>query len=79
MKIKKCIIIRYGELFLKGKNRNVFIQKLISNIILTFQKNDFFSIIKLLIIGSKGFNLKEKLTINLKIKNLTKPIEKKRK
>ncbi|CFW93450.1 putative tRNA sulfurtransferase [endosymbiont DhMRE of Dentiscutata heterogama] len=39
----RCLIVRYGELFLKGKNRNVFIQKLIANIILTFQKNDFFN------------------------------------
>lgn len=38
---KKCLIIRYGELFLKGKNRNGFIQKLFANITLTFQKNNF--------------------------------------
>ncbi|CAG8567002.1 1304_t:CDS:1 [Ambispora gerdemannii] len=38
---KKCLIIRYGELFLKGKNRNDFIQKLVANITLAFQKNNF--------------------------------------
>src|SRR4051812_38115069 len=38
---KKCLIIRYGELFLKGKNRNDFIEKLVTNITLTFQKNNF--------------------------------------
>ncbi|KLL05144.1 MAG: thiamine biosynthesis protein ThiI [Mycoplasmataceae bacterium RV_VA103A] len=38
-----CLIVRYGELFLKGKNRNVFIQKLVANIILTFQKNNLFN------------------------------------
>jgi tRNA uracil 4-sulfurtransferase len=37
---KKCLIVRYGELFLKRKNRNDFIQKLIDNITLTFQKNN---------------------------------------
>src|SRR6266511_1723253 len=37
----KCLIIRYGELFLKGKNRNDFIQKLVANITLTWQKNNF--------------------------------------
>ncbi|RHZ35455.1 tRNA uracil 4-sulfurtransferase ThiI [endosymbiont GvMRE of Glomus versiforme] len=37
----KFIIIRYGELFLKGKNRNDFVQKLVANITLTFQKNNF--------------------------------------
>jgi thiamine biosynthesis protein ThiI len=37
----KCLVIRYGELFLKGKNRNDFMQKLVANITLTFQKNNF--------------------------------------
>jgi thiamine biosynthesis protein ThiI len=37
----KCLIIRYGELFLKGKNRNDFIQKLIDNIKKTFSQNNF--------------------------------------
>ncbi len=27
-----CILIRYGELALKGKNQNLFIQQLIRNI-----------------------------------------------
>ena len=38
---KRCLIVRYGELFLKGKNRPDFVQKLINNINLTFQKNNF--------------------------------------
>src|SRR5437660_12408328 len=38
---KQCLIVRYGELFLKGKNRPDFVQKLISNVNLTFQKNNF--------------------------------------
>lgn len=38
---KKCLVIRYGEIFLKGKNRPQFIQKLVDNITLTFQKNNF--------------------------------------
>src|SRR3954471_9866592 len=37
----QCLIIRYGELFLKGKNRPDFVKKLIDNINLTFQKNNF--------------------------------------
>lgn len=41
--LRKCLVIRYGELFLKGKNRNYFIQKLVANITLNFQKNNFFS------------------------------------
>src|SRR5438132_4960406 len=36
----RCLIIRYGELFLKGKNRNDFVQKLIDNIHLSLQKNN---------------------------------------
>jgi thiamine biosynthesis protein ThiI len=44
MKIKKCIIIRYGELFLKGKNRCFFIQKLITNLDKARQKNVFSSL-----------------------------------
>jgi len=36
-----CLIIRYGELFLKGKNRDYFIQKLVDNISLTFQRNNY--------------------------------------
>jgi len=38
---KQCLIVRYGELFLKGKNRPDFVQKLINNIDLSFQKNNF--------------------------------------
>jgi len=37
---KKILIIRYGELFLKGKNRSDFVEKLINNINLSFQKNN---------------------------------------
>src|SRR5436305_11691439 len=37
-----CCVVRYGELFLKGKNRHYFIQKLVDNITLTFHKNNFF-------------------------------------
>jgi tRNA uracil 4-sulfurtransferase len=37
----QCLIVRYGELFLKGKNRPDFVQKLITNINLSFQKNNF--------------------------------------
>jgi thiamine biosynthesis protein ThiI len=37
----ECLVIRYGELFLKGKNRNYFIQKLVNNVSLAFQKNNF--------------------------------------
>ena len=32
METKKVILLRYGELFLKGKNRNLFEKKLIENI-----------------------------------------------
>ena len=32
MESKKVILLRYGELFLKGKNRNLFEKKLIENI-----------------------------------------------
>jgi thiamine biosynthesis protein ThiI len=39
----QCLIVRYGELFLKGRNRPDFIQKLINNINLSFQKNNFFN------------------------------------
>ncbi|CAI2167885.1 1483_t:CDS:2 [Funneliformis geosporum] len=37
---KKCLIIRYGELFLKGKNKPDFIKKLVDNLNLAFQKNN---------------------------------------
>jgi tRNA uracil 4-sulfurtransferase len=37
-----CLVVRYGELFLKGKNRNYFIQKLVDNISLTFQQNNYY-------------------------------------
>src|SRR6185436_7385129 len=37
---KKILINRYGELFLKGKNRSDFVEKLINNINLSFQKNN---------------------------------------
>lgn len=37
----QCLIVRYGELFLKGKNRPDFVQKLVNNINLSFQKNNF--------------------------------------
>ncbi|WNE39936.1 MAG: putative tRNA sulfurtransferase [Mycoplasmataceae bacterium] len=37
----KNLIVRYGELFLKGENRGDFIKKLIDNITLTLQKNNF--------------------------------------
>jgi thiamine biosynthesis protein ThiI len=37
----KYLIVRYGELFLKGENRGDFIKKLIDNITLTLQKNNF--------------------------------------
>lgn len=36
-----CLVIRYGELFLKGKNRHYFIEKLVTNITLNFQNNNF--------------------------------------
>lgn len=36
-----CCVVRYGELFLKGKNRHYFIQKLVDNISLAFHKNNF--------------------------------------
>ncbi|MCE8163034.1 MAG: tRNA 4-thiouridine(8) synthase ThiI [Candidatus Moeniiplasma glomeromycotorum] len=39
--MKKVLVIHYGELFLKGKNRPFFIQKLVSNINLALQKNNF--------------------------------------
>ncbi|MDR1670608.1 MAG: tRNA 4-thiouridine(8) synthase ThiI [Spiroplasmataceae bacterium] len=39
--INKCLVIRYGELFLKGENRNDFIKELIDNINLTLYKNNF--------------------------------------
>ncbi len=32
MESKKVILLRYGEIFLKGKNRNLFEKKLIENI-----------------------------------------------
>ena len=32
MESKKVILLRYGELFLKGKNRNLFEKRLIENI-----------------------------------------------
>ena len=32
MEKKKVILLRYGELFLKGKNRNLFEKRLIENI-----------------------------------------------
>src|SRR3954471_24479137 len=44
-----CCVVRYGELFLKGKNRHYFIQKLVDSVTLAFHKNNFseFSIRKL--------------------------------
>lgn len=36
-----CIIVRYGELFLKGQNRHYFIQQLIDNINLAFHHHNF--------------------------------------
>jgi len=39
----QCLIVRYGELFLKGKNRPDFAQKLVNNINLSFQKNNLFN------------------------------------
>ncbi|CAG8819348.1 26982_t:CDS:1, partial [Racocetra persica] len=39
MKVDKCVVVRYGELFLKGKNRRFFIQKLVTNLIIVCQKN----------------------------------------
>ncbi|KLL01603.1 MAG: thiamine biosynthesis/tRNA modification protein [Mycoplasmataceae bacterium RC_NB112A] len=46
--MRKILVIHYGELFLKGKNRPFFIQKLVSNIHLALQKNNFshFGVIK---------------------------------
>jgi thiamine biosynthesis protein ThiI len=38
MEVKKLVIVRYGELFLKGKNRNFFITKLITNIKKAFEQ-----------------------------------------
>jgi len=35
-----CLIVRYGELFLKGKNRPQFIHQLVANITLAIQKNN---------------------------------------
>ena len=32
MEEKKVILLRYGEIFLKGKNRNLFERRLIENI-----------------------------------------------
>jgi len=37
----KVLVVHYGELFLKGRNRSFFIQKLVNNISLTLQKNHF--------------------------------------
>jgi len=59
-----CLVVRYGELFLKGKNRKYFIQKLVDNISLTFQRNDYqdFQIEKLsdqLIITTKNDSWEE--------------------
>src|SRR5690349_21250879 len=64
----KCLVIRYGELFLKGKNRNDFIKKLIDNIKLNLCKNNFtdYSIKKLhdqlLITAKKSDDLTKILT-----------------
>lgn len=44
MRVRKCIIVRYGELFLKGKNRPFFIQKLIANLTTVCQKNNLLDI-----------------------------------
>jgi thiamine biosynthesis protein ThiI len=38
---KRCLIVRYGELFLKGKNRPSFIKRLVDNINTAFRKNNF--------------------------------------
>jgi len=70
-----CLIIRYGELFLKGKNRNYFIQKLVDNISLTFQQNNFhdFQIEKLsdqLIITNKNDNEEELAYLLPLLKNI---------
>src|SRR5688500_11700477 len=59
-----CLVVRYGELFLKGKNRNYFIQKLVDNVSLTFQRNNYhyFQIEKLsdqLIITTKNDSKEE--------------------
>jgi thiamine biosynthesis protein ThiI len=66
----QCLIVRYGELFLKGKNRPDFIQKLINNINLTFQKNNFsnFNIRKLhdqIMITAKSNNELSKMLSSL--------------
>src|ERR1700733_8721088 len=69
------LVIRYGELFLKGKNRNYFIQKLVDNISLTFQQNNFhdFQIEKLsdqLIITNKNDNEEELTHLLSLLKNI---------
>ncbi|CAH1755805.1 23181_t:CDS:2 [Entrophospora sp. SA101] len=37
----KCLVIGYGELFLKKKNRHLFIQQLVNNLSLVLKKNNF--------------------------------------
>ena len=39
--MKKVLVVHYGELFLKGKNRSFFIQRLVNNLSLVLQKNNF--------------------------------------
>ena len=61
MEIREYIVVRYGELFLKGQNRHFFVQKLINNLKKMCQKNNFptISIKKFfdcLIIGSEDKN-----------------------
>jgi tRNA uracil 4-sulfurtransferase len=70
-----CLVVRYGELFLKGKNRNFFIQKLVDNISLTFQQNNYheFQIEKLsdqLIITTKNDGEKEIVSLLPLLKNV---------
>ncbi|CAG8503469.1 5436_t:CDS:2, partial [Paraglomus occultum] len=66
----QCLIVRYGELFLKGKNRDDFVQKLVVNVNLTLQKNNFsdFNVKKLhdqLIITTKNDKELSKMIIAL--------------
>jgi len=38
--MKKCLIIRFGELFLKKRNQNLFVEQLINNVRLAFLHNN---------------------------------------
>jgi len=38
--MKKCLVIRFGELFLKKRNQNLFVEQLINNVRLAFLHNN---------------------------------------